>query len=435
MHLLSFLSFIIWFIHCTAKRHEYSIKKYFLNSHNFCKIKPDPFRKDTLKKRLYSSDGIKDEIIIGTRDSPLALKQSEKVRKKIMSYFKKMNKNINVTFKYIKTTGDNILDSKSVGLYGGKGIFTKELDEQLINGNVDLCVHSLKDVPILLPNNIELSCFLKRDTINDAFLSIKYKSINDMNTVKSVSKTEDIHHINKKDSDHNNDTLCTIGTSSLRRRSQIKNRYKNIYVNNIRGNINTRIEKLYNGEVDALIIAMCGIERLIKEANLKHLLKNKEQKNICQPFLLKCNNKKCIDLCHVNIQKLNKNLIYPALGQGIIAVTSHKKNYFISSLLKNINNKKSEMMAQIERSFLYHIDGNCMMPIGGYTNMRNEDIYLHVIINDIHGYNKYQVTQKDTLYNYKEIGPNAAIKMKEIIGTEQFNKIKAEAELHLLNNK
>ncbi|SOV79180.1 porphobilinogen deaminase [Plasmodium sp. gorilla clade G3] len=434
MYLLSFLSFFIFFIYCTAKRHEYSIKKYFLNSHNFCKIKPDPFRKNSLNKRLYSYNGIKDEIIIGTRDSPLALKQSEKVRTKLMSYFKKMNKNINVTLKYIKTTGDNILDNKSVGLYGGKGIFTKELDEQLINGNVDLCVHSLKDVPILLPSDIEISCFLKRDTINDAFLSIKYKSINDLNMAKSVSKIEDIN-INKIENDHVNDTLCTIGTSSLRRRSQIKKRYKNIYVNNIRGNINTRIERLYNGDVDALIIAMCGIERLIKKTNLKNLLKNKEQKNMCQPFLLKCNNKKCIDLRHVNIQKLNKKLIYPALCQGIIAVTSHKKNYFISSLLKNINNKKSEMMAEIERSFLYHIDGNCMMPIGGYTKIRNEDIYLNVIINDIHGYNKYQVKQKGTIYNYKEIGPNAAIKIKEIIGTEKFNKIKAEAEWHLLNNK
>ncbi|SPJ11308.1 porphobilinogen deaminase [Plasmodium sp. DRC-Itaito] len=434
MYLLSFLSFIIFFIYCKAKRHEYSIKKYFLNSHNFSKIKPDPFRKNILNKKLYSSDEIKDEIIIGTRDSPLALKQSEIVQKKLMSHFKKMNKNIKITFKYIKTTGDNILDNKSVGFYGGKGIFTKELDEQLINGNVDLCVHSLKDVPMLLPNNIELSCFLKRDTMNDAFLSIKYKSINDLNTVKSVSKIGDIN-INKKENDYNNDTLCTIGTSSLRRRSQIKNRYKNIYVNNIRGNINTRIEKLYNGEVDALIIAMCGMERLIKKTNLKNLLKNKEQKNMCQPFLLKCNNKKYINLCHVNIQKLNKNLIYPALCQGIIAVTSHKKNYFISNLLKNINNKKSEMMAEIERSFLYHIDGNCMMPIGGYTKIRNEDIYLNVIINDIHGYKKYQIKIKDTIYNYKEIGLNTAIKIKEIIGNEQFKKIKAEAEWHLLNNK
>ncbi|SOV16615.1 porphobilinogen deaminase [Plasmodium sp. gorilla clade G2] len=434
MYLLSFLSFIIFFIFCTAKRHEHLIKKCFLNSHNFCKIKTDPFRKKNLTEGLYSSYANKNEIIIGTRDSPLALKQSEKVRKRLMSYFKKMNKNINITFKYIKTTGDNILDNKSVGLYGGKGIFTKELDEQLINGNVDLCVHSLKDVPILLPDDIELSCFLKRDTINDAFLSIKYKSINDLNMIKSVSIIEDIS-INKKENDHNNDTLCTIGTSSLRRRSQIKKGYKNIYVKNIRGNINTRIEKLYNGEVDALIIAMCGIERLIKKTNLKNILKNKEQKNIYKPFLLKCNNKKCVDLCHVNIQKLNKKVIYPALCQGIIAVTSNRKNDFISNLLKNINNKKSEMMAEIERSFLYHIDGNCMMPIGGYTKIRNQDIYLNVIINDIHGYNKYQVKQKGTIYNYKEIGPNAAIKIKEIIGTEKFKKIKAEAEWHLLNNK
>ncbi|CRH00673.1 porphobilinogen deaminase, putative [Plasmodium relictum] len=389
-------------------------------------IKNNLFRKNNYKKN--SCYIPHKEIIIGTRDSPLALKQSEKVKKKLLNYFKKINKKVKIILKPIKTTGDRILD-KSVSLFGGKGIFTKELDEQVIKNNVDICVHSLKDVPMILPENIYLSCFLKRDTTNDVFLSLKYKSLSDMNKWKSNNSSENQESNSKNEfqfkKGQEKDSLCTVATSSLRRRSQIKYMYKNIDLKCIRGNINTRLVKLFNGHCDSIIIAMCGLERLIKKKAIIDIVKNKKW-NIHKPYIIRYNNTN-IDLSILNIQKINKKSIYPALCQGIIAVTSNKNNSEISDILKNINDKKSEIMAKTERAFLSQIEGNCMMPIGGYTRIAENQIFLNAVINDIHGHEKFQVKEKGNINNYHDTATNAATKIKKLIGVEKFYKIKEEA--------
>ncbi|CRG95912.1 porphobilinogen deaminase, putative [Plasmodium gallinaceum] len=386
------------------------------------------FRKNNHKKNICYIPH--KEIIIGTRDSPLALKQSEKVKKKLLNHFKKINKKVKIILKPIKTTGDKILD-KSVSLFGGKGIFTKELDEQLIKNNVDICVHSLKDVPMILPEDIYLPCFLKRDTINDVFLSIKYKNLNQMNKCKfnNLEKVESNIKNNfylKKDEDK--DSLCTVATSSLRRRSQIKYMYKNIELKSIRGNINTRLVKLFNGYCDSIIIALCGLERLIKRKVIVDIVKNKKR-NIHKPYIIRYNNTS-IDLSFLNIQKINRKFIYPALCQGIIAITSNKNNSEINDILKDINDEKSEIMGKTERAFLSQIEGNCMMPIGGYTKIVNNKIFFNAIINDIHGYEKFQIREKGEINNYLDIATNAATNIKKIIGVEKFHKIKEEAALY-----
>ncbi|CAA9990134.1 porphobilinogen deaminase, putative [Plasmodium knowlesi strain H] len=379
------------------------------------------------------------EIIIGTRDSPLAIKQSEKVRTKLEAYFKKVNKNVKITLKSIKTMGDNILDQK-VDLFGGKGIFTKELDEELIKGKVHICVHSLKDVPMELPEQVQLSCFLKRDTINDAFLSVKYGTLEDMNKMKMANKMEEgsyqpkgmsqrvINQNVKRDNyegDHYDNFIPTIGTSSLRRSSQIKYKYKNVAVKNMRGNINTRIAKLCNGQYDAIIIAKCGLERLTTKKGIRNIIGGKN-KVTPKNFLINYNNTE-INLTSLHIQQINKRTIYPALCQGIIAVSSHKSDKYISDVLKNINDEKAQIMANIERSFLYQIEGNCMMPIGGYAKIVNGEIVFNAVINDIHGREKYHVREVGKVESYNEIAVMAATKMKEKIGTHRFNKIREEA--------
>ncbi|SCM19380.1 porphobilinogen deaminase, putative [Plasmodium chabaudi adami] len=398
------------------QKNKLAIKK------NFCTHKN--FKKKEKKKKIFLVQANK-EIIIGTRNSPLAIKQSEKVKKKLLTYFKKINQNINVILKPIKTTGDKILD-KTVGSFGGKGIFTKELDDELIKNNVDICVHSLKDIPTVLPDNIHLSCFLKRDTINDAFLSIKYKSLHDINReVLQENITNDISsssHVIDKDIGLSR----TIATSSLRRTSQIRYKYKNLKLKFIRGNINTRIAKLFNETFDSIVIAFCGLERLISKKVLGNIMKN-NVKN--KPYIINYKDTP-IDLSRLNIQKLNTNVMCPALCQGIIAVTSNKNNPEISQILKNINDEKSQIMANIERTFLHKIDGSCTMPIGGYTKFSKNKIIFNAIINDINGLESHKIKVVRHINNLDGIADEAAEKIKEKIGIEQFNKIKAEVALY-----
>ncbi|CDU16959.1 porphobilinogen deaminase [Plasmodium yoelii 17X] len=385
------------------QKNKLAIKKNFYTHKNF--------KKKGKKKKIFLVQATK-EIIIGTRNSPLAIKQSEKVKKKLLTYFKKINENINVILKPIKTTGDKILD-KTVGSFGGKGIFTKELDEELIKNNVDICVHSLKDIPTVLPDNIHLSCFLKRDTINDAFLSIKYKNLRDINLSSHVIDKEI-------------DLPRTIATSSLRRTSQIRYKYKNLKLKFIRGNINTRIAKLFNNSFDSIIIAFCGLERLVSKKILRQIMKN----NIKDKSYIINYKNISIDLRHLNIQKLNTNIMCPALCQGIIGVTSNKNNPEISQILKNINNEKSQIMANIERAFLQKIDGSCTMPIGGYTKFSKNKIFFNAIINDINGLENYKIKVVRHLNDLDGIADEAAEKIKEKIGIDQFNKIKADAALY-----
>ncbi|EDL46842.1 porphobilinogen deaminase, putative [Plasmodium vivax] len=335
--------------------------------------------------------------------------------------------------------GDHILDKK-VGLFGGKGIFTKELDEQLIKKNVHICVHSLKDVPMELPEHVQLSCFLKRDTINDAFLSVKYATLEDMNKRKMANKVEEesdqekgtIQQMTnqglKRDNcegDKCTNFIPTIGTSSLRRSSQIKYTYKNVAVKNVRGNINTRIAKLCNGQYDAIIIAKCGLERLLTKKVVRNIIRGKG-KVPPEKFLLNHNDMET-NLRLLRIQQINRRTIYPALCQGIIAVTSHKNDVDTSNILKNINDEKAQIMANVERSFLYQIEGNCMMPIGGYAQIVGGEIVFNAVINDTHGREKYHVREVGTVQNCNNIAAMAATKMKEKIGTHRFNKIKEEA--------
>ncbi|SBT72017.1 porphobilinogen deaminase, putative [Plasmodium malariae] len=177
---------------------------------------------------------------------------------------------------------------------------------------------------------------------------------------------------------------CTVATSSLRRRSQIKNIYKNVKLENIRGNINTRITKLFNGQYDSIVIALCGLERLLTKEKIQDIIKNKKSSIPSKQHIISYNNTD-IDLSLFSIQKISTKIIYPALCQGIIAVTSNDENSEITHILKSINDKKSEIMANIERAFLYQTEGNCMMPIGGFTKIVKNKIFFNAIINDIHG--------------------------------------------------
>ncbi|GAB68307.1 porphobilinogen deaminase, partial [Plasmodium cynomolgi strain B] len=267
-----------------------------------------------------------------------------------------------------------------------------------------------------------------------------YATLEDMNKLKMANKVEEegdqvkgkSQKITNQDvkgdhyqGDHYGNFIPTIGTSSLRRSSQIKYTYKNIAVKNVRGNINTRIAKLCNGQYDAIIIAKCGLERLATKKGIRNIIRSKNK--VPPKKLLINHNNTEINLNLLHIQQINRRTIYPALCQGIIAVSSHKNDVGISDILKNINDEKAQIMANVERCFLYQIEGNCMMPIGGYAKIVNGEIVFNAVINDIYGKEKYHVREVGTVQNCNQIAVMAATKMKEKIGTHRFNKIREEA--------
>ncbi|MEM9210575.1 MAG: hydroxymethylbilane synthase, partial [Pseudomonadota bacterium] len=176
-----------------------------------------------------------DSIRIGTRGSPLALAQAHETRNRLMTAHNMAEAEFEIVV--IKTTGDAILD-RPLSEIGGKGLFTKEIEEQLLDGSIDLAVHSMKDMPVDQPDGLVLDCFLPREDVRDAFVSLTYKSIDDL------------------------PSGATLGSSSLRRRAQLLHRRPDLNVIEFRGNVQTRMRKLEEGVADATFLAMAGLNRL-----------------------------------------------------------------------------------------------------------------------------------------------------------------------------
>ena len=225
-------------------------------------------------------------IRIGTRGSPLALMQANEVKSLLVKSNNLIEENIKISI--IKTTGDKILD-KPLSSVGGKGLFTKEIEEALINNKIDIAVHSLKDMPTKQPTGLLVNCFLEREDPRDAFISTKIKNLARLHS----------------------DAI--VGTSSLRRKAQILNIIPTVEVVEFRGNVQTRLKKLENEIADCTFLAIAGLKRL----NLTHL--------ITEP---------------IPITKM-----LPAVAQGIICIEQRSNDHKISKLLKTLNHKPTMIRA------------------------------------------------------------------------------------------
>ena len=256
-------------------------------------------------------------IRIGTRGSPLALMQANEVKSLLVKLNNLPEENIKISI--IKTTGDKILD-RPLSSIGGKGLFTKEIEEALINHKIDIAVHSLKDMPTKQPEGLLVNCFLEREDPRDAFISTK---------IKNHTKL------------HNN---AIIGTSSLRRKAQILNIIPTVDVVEFRGNVQTRLKKLEDGIADCTFLAIAGLKRL----NLTHL--------ITEPM------------------PITKML--PAVAQGIICIEQRSNDNKISELLKPLNHKPTMIRAIAERTMLEILDGSCQTPIAGLATIKEDQIIL-----------------------------------------------------------
>lgn len=272
-------------------------------------------------------------IKIGTRKSKLALAQTNMVVNEIKKYFP----SINIEVVHFTTKGDKVLNKPLINI-GGKGVFVTEIEDALLNKEIDLAVHSAKDLPLKLQDNLTISAVLKRGNYRDTLVTVKGKEI-----------------------DFSKETV--IGTGSNRRKLAFKNLYPNAAFNDIRGNVDTRLNKLYNGEYDGIILAMAGLERLDLLSDSRFTF---------TPFDYK--------------------EFVPAPCQGIIAIES--RNNDLTEILSKINHKDTFYSFQTERHILNILNADCGMPLGAYSFVENNKINV-VYTSD----SKEIITKSDLIEN------------------------------------
>lgn len=249
---------------------------------------------------------------IGTRRSPLARAQAQMVRVQLSRAHYLLAADSALEIVFIETTGDKIQD-RPLGDIGGKGLFTKEIDTALISGHIDVAVHSMKDVPTVLPEDIIISCMLEREDPRDALIS---SSGVDMAGLPSGS---------------------SIGTTSLRRGAQILARRPDLLVKPLRGNVETRLKKLNAGVVDATLLAFAGLKRLGQS--------------------------------RVATEILSPEKMLPAVGQGAIGVACRRADDQVLELLTQLNHDATKIAVSAERAFLARLDGSCETPIAALSTL------------------------------------------------------------------
>jgi len=295
-----------------------------------------------------------DRLVIATRGSKLALWQSNHIKNVLEEKFPSLQ----VELRIFKTKGDKILDTP-LALIGGKGLFTKELEDAMLRGDAHLAVHSLKDVPTVLPEGLILGAITKREDPRDAILSQKYKTIEDL------------------------PSNAVVGTTSLRRRMQLLHKRPDLKIKDLRGNVDTRIKKLKDGEFDAIVLATAGLKRLgmIDEVNF--------------------------------FSPIDEELIIPAMGQAALGIECVKDEKILE-IVKTLNDEKSLIETTIERDFVDILQGGCQVPIGvKATVLDNKDIVARAVIGLPNGKELLKDKIFGSVENYKELGKELALSMIE----------------------
>ncbi|MBF0454499.1 MAG: hydroxymethylbilane synthase [Magnetococcales bacterium] len=252
---------------------------------------------------------------IGTRGSALALWQANWVK----SQLEETHPNLTVELIIIKTRGDKILDVP-LAKVGGKGLFVKELEEAILDGRADLAVHSMKDVPAEFPPGLGLGPVLEREDPRDVLLSINYRNLADL------------------------PQGAKVGSSSLRRQSQLLAMRSDLNIIPLRGNVNTRIEKLVNGAFDAIVLAAAGVKRLQM-------------------------------MTHV-VEFLDPDQVIPANGQGAVGIEWRLNDRQTADLLQGLNHEETQVCVAAERAFLATLEGGCQVPIAGFAKQEGETLTL-----------------------------------------------------------
>ena len=261
----------------------------------------------------------KSTLIVATRKSPLALWQAEFVKSQLETY----HSNLTVTLLTMSTQGDKILDTP-LAKVGGKGLFVKELEKSILDGEADIAVHSMKDVPVDFPAGLHLPVICEREDPRDAFVSNQYANF---------------------------DALpigARVGTSSLRRQCQLRAHRPDLVIADLRGNVGSRLSKLDTGQFDAIILAAAGLLRL--------------------------------GLAHRITQYVPVDIMLPAVGQGAVGIECREQDDATYSLLRPLNHEATAARVLAERAFNHRLEGGCQVPIAGFSQLEDDRIYLRGLV-------------------------------------------------------
>jgi len=286
-------------------------------------------------------------IRIATRKSPLALWQAKHVAAKLKTAFPELNTELVV----MVTQGDKILDTPLAKI-GGKGLFVKELEQGILAGTADIAVHSMKDVPVEFPPGLHLAVILEREDPRDAFVSHRYRSLNEL------------------------PENAKIGTCSLRRQCQLKERFPNANILPLRGNVNTRLAKLDADEFDAIILAAAGLKRLGMADRIT--------------------------------QSLNSTISLPAIGQGAIGIESRGNDDEINQILQVLADKNTTIRLTAERAMNARLNGGCQVPIAGFAEIKQQQLFMRGLVGNPDGSIIYRSEKIGSLDDAAQIGVDIA---------------------------
>ncbi|MDI6727445.1 MAG: hydroxymethylbilane synthase [Thermodesulfovibrionales bacterium] len=273
---------------------------------------------------------MRNRIIIGTRGSKLALWQAEWIK----SELQRLNPDLEIELNKIKTTGDKILDVP-LAKVGGKGLFVKEIEEALLKGEADIAVHSMKDVPTDFPEGLHLAVITKREDPRDAFLSRISNFKFQISNFRALPQG------------------ATIGTSSLRRSCQLLSIRPDLKIEQLRGNLDTRLRKLDEGQFDAIILAAAGVKRLGWAERITEVLP--------------------------------PEISLPAIGQGAVGIECRINDGFINNLISQLNHYETSVCVKAERAFLKKLEGGCQVPIAAHARLIDGRVVMDGLVGSVSG--------------------------------------------------
>ena len=289
---------------------------------------------------------------IATRQSPLALWQAEHIRARLEA----MHADLTVELVTFVTQGDKILDTPLAKI-GGKGLFVKELEAALMDGRADLAVHSMKDVPMALPEGLSLAVICEREDPLDAFVSNHYASFADL------------------------PQGAKVGTSSLRRKCQILKARPDLEIIDLRGNVGTRLSKLDDGQYDAIILASAGLKRLGLAERIRHTI---------QPAVS-----------------------LPAVGQGALGLECRSQDQAVLDLILPLMHAETNMCVRAERAFNAYLEGGCQVPIAGYATLQNGQLQIEGRVGSVDGQTILKAVQYGAPEQAEMLGEELAKALEE----------------------
>ncbi|MHA7884647.1 hydroxymethylbilane synthase [Nitratireductor rhodophyticola] len=303
-----------------------------------------------------------DVVKIGTRGSALAVAQAAEVRARLMAAHGLPEEAFEIVV--ISTSGDRIQD-RPLSQAGGKGLFTKEIEEAMLDGRIDLAVHSSKDMPTVLPGGLEISAFLEREDVRDVFIG------------RSIAKLEDLPRGAK------------LGTSSLRRQALVLRLRPDLDVGMFRGNVQTRLRKLEEGVAEGTLLALAGLNRL--------------------------------GMPHIATEVMDPERFPPALGQGAICIESRIGDARIGPMIAAIHHVETGDALLCERAFLGALDGSCRTPIAGLARIEGERLRFSGLILTPDGRETHEIATEGLAADAVRLGADAGAEIREKAGTRFFD--------------